>query len=46
MNHKDYQTSINVNVTAKEAQQGINSISKWWTKSFKGKHKDPVIPFR
>jgi hypothetical protein len=36
MNHKDYQTSIIVNVTAKEAQGAINKVSEWWTKNFKG----------
>jgi hypothetical protein len=36
MNHKDYQTSIIVNVTANEAQGAINKVSEWWTKNFKG----------
>ena len=36
MNHKDYQTSIIVNVTAKEAQGAINKVSEWWTKEAAG----------
>jgi hypothetical protein len=36
MNHKDYQTSIIVNVNAKEAQGAINKVSEWWTKEAAG----------
>jgi hypothetical protein len=36
MKQKDYQTSISVNATAKEAQEAINNVSEWWTKNFEG----------
>jgi hypothetical protein len=36
MKKQDYNASITVNVTVKEAFQSITSVSKWWTEDLEG----------
>ena len=36
MKNENYTCSITANITAKEAFDGINQVSKWWIKNFKG----------
>jgi hypothetical protein len=36
MNQQNYHCSITANVTAKEAFEGINNVSEWWTKNLEG----------
>ena len=36
MKEQDYDISITVNVTAREAFESINSVSKWWTENLEG----------
>lgn len=36
MNTKDYQCSIIVDATSKEAFENINRVSAWWAKNFEG----------
>jgi len=36
MKKQDYHVSITVNATAKEAFNGINSVTKWWTEYLEG----------
>lgn len=39
MQEQDYHTSITVDVTAQEAFESINSVSKWWTENLEGSSK-------
>jgi hypothetical protein len=36
MKGRDFTATISANITAKEAFNGINSVSKWWTKNTAG----------
>jgi hypothetical protein len=40
MKNQDFTTTISANITAKEAFNGINNVSKWWTKNTVGRSEN------
>ncbi len=45
MENKDYHNYVTAAVSAKEAFEKINNVSKWWTGSFNGKSQTPGDTF-